>query len=69
MRKLGVIDRDKRAGAVSKVVNEVGDVKEGEEAVGVWKRHFEKVMNSVGVAEEYRESESGDTVWPVQAAG
>ena len=59
LRKLGVIGRDRRAGAVSKVVNEVGKVIEGEEAVGVWKRHFEKVMNSEGVAKEYRESENG----------
>ena len=54
--------RDRRAGAVSKVVNEVGEVKERNEAVGVWTRHFEKVMNSVGVAEEYRKSENADTV-------
>ena len=62
VRKLGVIGRDSRTGTVSKVVNEVGEVKEGEEAVGVWKRHFEKVMNSIGMAEEYRESKNGDTV-------
>ena len=60
-RKLGVIDRDRRAGAVSKVVSEVGEIKENEEAVGVWKRHFEKVMNNEGVAEEW-ESENGGTV-------
>ena len=30
--------------------------------MSVWKRHFEKVMNSVGVEEKYRESEKGDTV-------
>ena len=30
--------------------------------MSVWKRHFEKVMNSVGVEEKYRESENGDTV-------
>ncbi len=62
VRKLGVIGRYRRAGAVSKMVNEVREVKEGEEAVSVWKRHFEKVMNSVGVEEKYRESENGDTV-------
>ena len=42
--------------------NEVGEVKEGEEAVDVWKRHFENVMNSEGVAEEYRGLENGGTV-------
>ena len=41
--------------------NEVGEVKEGEEAVDVWKRHFENVMNSEGVAEEYRGLENGGT--------
>ena len=50
--KLGIIGRDWRASAVSLVVNEVGEVKEDEEAVDVWKRHFEKIMNSGSVAEE-----------------
>ena len=61
VRKLRIIGRDRGAGAFSKVINEVGEVKEGEEAVGGCKRHFEKVMNSEGVAEEYRESENGGT--------
>lgn len=38
--------------AVNTVFNEVGEVEEGEEAVDVWKRHFENVMNSEGVVAE-----------------
>ena len=60
--KLRIIGRDRRASAVSLVINEVGEVKEGEEAVDVWKRHFEKVMNRGRVAEEYRESKNDGTV-------
>ena len=44
MGKLGVVGRNAKAKAVSRVVNEVGEVKEGEEAVGVWKRHCERII-------------------------
>ena len=60
VRKLGVVGRKVKAKDVSKVLNEFGEVKEGEEAVGVWKRHFEKVMNSEGVTEECRGLENGE---------
>ena len=58
--KLGVVGRNAKAKAVSRVVNEVGEVKEGEEAVGVWKRHFERIMNSEVGAEEYRGLENSE---------
>ena len=48
LRKYGVAGRSGKVKTVSKVVNEFEEVKEGEEAVDVWKSHFEKVMNCEG---------------------
>ena len=46
VQKMGVMSRGgKRDDDITKVYNEVGEVIEGEEAVGVWKRHFEHVLN------------------------
>lgn len=43
-----VLGRNVRANATSKVLDAVGGVTKGEEAVGVWKRHIEWVMNGEG---------------------
>ena len=40
---MGVRSRGEKRDDITKVYNEVGKVTEGEEAVGVWKRHFERV--------------------------
>ena len=41
-------------------ITKVGEVIEGEEAVGVWKRHFKHVLNEGGVA--VGEEEAGEMV-------
>ena len=42
----GVMSRGGKRDEITKV----GEVIEGEEAVGVWKRHFKHVLNEGGVA-------------------
>ena len=55
---MGVRSRGEKRDDITKVYNEVGEVTEGEEAVGVWKRHFQRVLNEGWVAE----SDDGDEV-------
>ena len=55
---MGVRSRGEKRDDTTKVYNEVGEVTEGEEAVGVWKRHFECVLNEGWVAE----GDDGDEV-------
>ena len=40
MQKMRVMSRGGKRADITKVYNEVGKVIEGEEAVGVWKRHL-----------------------------
>ena len=54
------VERGGKRDDITKVYNEVGEVIEGEEAVGVWKRHFEQVLNEGGVAEG--DEEAGEMV-------
>ena len=60
VQKMGVMSRGVKTDDITKVYNEVGEVIEGEEAVGVWKRHFEHVLNEGGVAEG--DEEAGEMV-------
>ena len=52
LQKMGVMSRGEKRDNITKVYNEVGEVAEGEEAVGVWKRHFEHVLNEGQVAKD-----------------
>ena len=57
---MGVMSKGGKRDDTTKVYNEVGEVIEGEEAVGVWKRHFQHVLNEGGVAEG--DEEAGEMV-------
>ena len=45
VRKLGLTDGRKKRSNISKVYDEAGVVKQGKEAVEVWRRHFKRVLN------------------------
>ena len=59
-RKLGMAGGRERSGIV-KVYYEVGVVRQGNEAVEVWRKYFEKVLNYAGRLEVQDEIESDVT--------
>ena len=64
MQRIGVSHRKGQKDDVTKVYDESGGVKEGEEAVGMWKRHFERVLNGDEVGEDSEELREAVTVDP-----
>ena len=48
MTKLVLTDGRKKRSDIGKVYDEVGVMRQGKEAVEVWKRHFERVLNEGG---------------------
>ena len=51
MRKLGLMDGRKERSDIGKVYDEMGVMRQGKEAVEVWRRHFERVLNEGGRSE------------------
>ena len=51
VRKLGLTDGQKKRSDISKVYDEMGVMRQGKEAVEVWRRHFERVLNEGGRSE------------------
>ena len=48
MRKSGLTDVWKKTSDIGKVYDEVGVMRQVKEAVEVWRRHFERVLNEGG---------------------
>ena len=51
VRKLGLTDGRKKRSDTGKVYDEVGVMRQGKEAVEMWRRHFERVLNEGGRSE------------------
>ena len=62
--RMGVIHRKGQKAAMTKVCDESGEIKEREKAVGLWKRHFERVLNGDEVGEDSEELREALTVNP-----
>ena len=48
VRKSGLTDGRKKTSDIGKVCDEVGVMRQVKEAVEVWRRHFERVLNEGG---------------------
>ena len=64
MQRIGVSYTKGQKDDVTKVYDESGFVKGGEEAVGLWKRHFERVLNGDEVGEDSEELREAVAVDP-----
>ena len=62
MKRLKVVDKARDRVDVSKVIDAEGSVRTGREAVSVWRKHFDEVLNGGEVAKEVgrREEKVGD---------
>ena len=60
-RKLGLTNGKKKRSDIGKVYDELGVVRQGKEAVGVWKRYFQNVLNEGGRS-EVQGDEGGEEV-------
>ena len=64
MQRIGVSHTKGQKDDVTKVYDKSGFVKGGEEAVGLWKRHFERVLNGDEVDEDSEELREAVAVDP-----
>ena len=49
--EVGLTDGRKKTSDIGKVYDEMGVMRQGKEAVEVWRRHFERVLNEGGRSE------------------